>query len=123
MSVFADIEDLAPFEPVPGAVRIRRVEGERLTLAVVELAPNGVVAEHRHPQEQIGLCISGRITLTVGDVSREHGPGGTWVIASDVPHVATAGPDGAVVVEVFSPTRSDWAFPPLEPTTPVWPPR
>lgn len=123
MSVFADLEDIAPFDSVPGAVRIRRVEGDRLTLAVVELAPGGVVPMHRHPQEQIGLCVSGRITLDVDGEEREMGPGATWVIRSDLPHVATAGPDGAVVVEVFAPTRSDWTFPALEPQPPVWPAR
>lgn len=123
MSVFDHLETIPPFDSIPGAVRIRRVEGERLTLAVVELSPNAVVPEHRHPQEQIGICITGSLTFTVGDETREVGPGATWVILSDLPHVAAAGPEGAVVVEVFSPTRSDWDFPPLEPQAPVWPRR
>jgi hypothetical protein len=40
------------------------------------------------------------------------GPGGTWRILGDVPHEVTVGPDGAVVIDVFSPPREDWrAFP------------
>ncbi len=123
MTVFVDLDAIPPFDSVPGAVRIRRVEGERLTLAVVELSPGAVVPEHRHPQEQVGLCITGRLTFTVDGETRELGPGATWVIRSDLPHVAVAGPDGAVVVETFAPTRSDWDFPLLEPRPPVWPPR
>jgi quercetin dioxygenase-like cupin family protein len=121
--IHADIAAIPPLESVPGQVWIRRVEGERITLALVELAPGAVVAEHRHPQEQIGVCISGHITIDVEGEAVEHGPGGSWVITSDRPHVATAGPDGAVVVEAFSPLRSDWAFPVLEPSAPPWPPR
>lgn len=121
MSIFAELRDLEPFDSVPGQVRIRRVEGERITLAVVELSPDGVVPTHRHPQEQIGICITGRITLTVDGEEREMGPGGSWVIEADRPHVARAGSDGAVVIEVFNPTRSDWTFPLLDPQPPVWP--
>ena len=121
MSIFAELKDLQPFESVPGQVRIRRVEGERITLAVVELSPGGVVPTHQHPQEQIGICVTGRITLSIDGEEREMGPGGTWVITHDRPHIATAGPDGAVVVEVFSPTRTDWTFPLLSPQPPAWP--
>ena len=121
MSHFVDLESIPPFDTVPGAVRIRRVEGERLTLAVVELAPGAVVPEHRHPQEQIGICITGRITFTVDGETRELGPGGAWRVLSDRPHIAVAGPEGAVVIETFAPTRSDWDFPLLEPQPPVWP--
>ena len=52
------------------------------------------------------------------------GPGGTWRIRSDVPHEAHAGPQGAVVIDVFAPIRADWdALPTLEPTAPIWPAR
>ena len=39
-----------------------------------------------------------------------------------VPHSVTVGPDGAVVVEVFSPPRHDWAaIETLEPGPGRWP--
>jgi quercetin dioxygenase-like cupin family protein len=121
--IHAHIATIAPLESVPGQVKIRRIEGERITLALVELAPGAVVAEHRHPQEQLGMCIAGRITIDVEGDAEEHGPGGTWTITADRPHVATAGPDGAIVVEAFSPLRTDWTFPVLEPAPPPWPPQ
>jgi quercetin dioxygenase-like cupin family protein len=107
-----------------GAVRARKVDGERATLSVVELAPNSVVPGHRHENEQIGMCITGSITFTIGDERRELGPGGTWRIPSDTPHQASVGPAGAVVVDIFAPVRTDWNdLPSAPPSSPIWPPR
>jgi unsaturated pyranuronate lyase len=121
MTNLVDLEAIQPFDVWGDAVRARKVEGERLTLAVVELAPDALVPEHRHESEQIGICIEGTITFTIDGETRELGPGGTWRILSNRPHVARAGPNGAIVIDVFAPTRSDWQFAPLAPRTPAWP--
>ena len=123
VSNLVDLETVQPFDVWGEAVRARKIEGERQTLAVVELAPNALVPEHRHESEQIGICIEGSITFTIDGETRELGPGGTWRILSNRPHVARAGPDGAIVIDVFAPTRSDWNFELLEPRAPVWPRR
>jgi quercetin dioxygenase-like cupin family protein len=98
------------------------VEGERITLAVVELAPGAIVPEHRHEQEQLGICLQGSLRFRVGETVRELVAGGTWRIDSDDPHEVVAGPEGAVVIDVFAPIRSDWVFSSLEPRAPRWPP-
>jgi len=104
------------------AVRARRIEGERITLALIELAPDSTVPGHRHENEQLGMVITGRVTFTVGDETRELGPGGTWRIPSDTPHQVSVGPDGAVVIDIFAPTRADWdALPIQPPSPPIWP--
>ncbi len=123
MSNLVDLEAVPPFDVWGEAVRARKIEGERLTLAVVELAPDALVPEHRHESEQLGICIEGSVTFTVDGETRELGPGGTWRILSNRPHIARAGPHGAIVIDVFASTRSDWAFEPLEPRTPAWPRR
>jgi len=123
VSNLVDLESIPPFDVWGEAVRARKLEGERLTMAVVELAPGAVVPEHRHPQEQLGMVIEGEVTFTIEDETRHLGPGGTWRIPSNGVHVVTAGPGGAVVLDVFSPTRDDWDFPLLEPRAPVWPRR
>lgn len=103
-------------------VMARMVEGERMTLAIVEIAPGRRVPEHAHDNEQIGFVIEGSVTFTVGDEVRELGPGGTWRILSNVPHHVEVGPDGAVVAEAYAPGRADWArLPLLEPGRPAWP--
>jgi quercetin dioxygenase-like cupin family protein len=121
MSRLADLAAIPPFDVGGGSVRIRRMEGERITVGVFELAPGAVVAEHRHEAEQIGLCIRGQLTFTIADETRTLGPGGTWCIPSGVPHSAVAGPDGAIAIDAFSPIRDDWDVPVLEPRAPLWP--
>jgi quercetin dioxygenase-like cupin family protein len=121
MTDLADLDRIPPIQVFDG-VRVRRVEGDLVTLAVVELDPHAVVPEHRHPSEQHGMVITGRMDFRVGDERRTLGPGGTWRIRSNVPHEAVAGAEGAVVIDVFSPVRSDWdALATLEPVDPVWP--
>ena len=103
-------------------VRARRVQGDRLTLAVVELAPDSVVPGHRHENEQLGMVITGSVTFTIGDETRDLGPGGTWCIPSDTPHQVMTGPAGAVVIDVFAPVRADWDGLPIhDGVAPVWP--
>jgi len=105
------------------AVRACRIEGDRITLAVVELAPDAVVPGHRHENEQLGMVITGSLTFTVGDETRELGPGGTWRIPSDTPHQVSVGAAGAVVIDIFAPARADWdALPSQAPIAPLWPP-
>jgi quercetin dioxygenase-like cupin family protein len=121
MTDLADLDQIPPIQVFDG-VRVRRVEGDLVTLAVVELDPHAVVPEHRHASEQHGMVITGRMDFRVGDERRTLGPGGTWRIRSNVPHEAVAGAEGAVVIDVFSPIRSDWdVLPTLEKTEPAWP--
>lgn len=123
MDDLTDLAAIAPIDLQPGTVRGRRIEGDRLTVSVIEFGPGAIVPEHRHPHEQIGICLTGSITITIEDESRTMGPGGTWRILGDRPHVAVAGPDGAVAIEAFTPVRDDWADRAvLEPQPPVWPP-
>lgn len=122
MSNLVDITD-APLLALWGeTVRGRRIQGERLTLAVVELAPNAVVPEHRHEHEQLGMVIKGEVDFTLDGETRHLGPGGTWRILSNLPHNVNAGPDGAVVLDIFSPTRDDWDDRAIvEGSVPEWP--
>jgi quercetin dioxygenase-like cupin family protein len=69
------------------------------------------------------MVITGSVSFRVADEERELGPGATWRIPSDVPHEVKAGPEGAVVIDVFSPPRQeDWrGLEREEPRTPLWP--
>ena len=121
MAVLRTLSEIEPIQVWEG-IRARRVEGDQVTLAIVELDPDAVVPEHTHPAEQNGLVITGEMRFRVGEEERLLGPGGTWRILGGVPHTARAGPDGAVVIDVFSPIRSDWdAFPVLPLAEPRWP--
>ena len=46
----------------------------------------------------------------------------TWSIPSNVPHEVHVGADGAVVIDVFAPTRDDWREAPVvDERPPRWP--
>jgi quercetin dioxygenase-like cupin family protein len=122
MANLRDIGEVPAVDVWGDTVKARAIVGEGASLAVVELAPNAIVPEHRHANEQIGLCITGSITFTIDGERRELGPGGTWLILSNVAHDAVAGPDGAVVVDIFAPARTDWeTLPASAPKPTVWP--
>jgi quercetin dioxygenase-like cupin family protein len=107
MSIYGDLDSSRPIQVWDGLIA-RPVEGEQSTLAVVEMDPNIAVPEHSHANEQLGVLISGSMTFTVGGEVKEIGPGDTWRILGNVPHSVVSGPDGAVLVESFSPHRADW---------------
>jgi len=121
MSPFDDVREL-PLRRIWDGIHARVISGERLSLGVVELDPGAVAREHSHEHEQLGMVIRGTITFRIGDETRELGPGETWTIPSNVPHEATAGPEGAVLIDVFAPVREDWVeLEPAEPREPRWP--
>jgi len=122
MTNFQNLADLPLLAIWGDTVKARRVQGERITLAIVELEPNAVVVEHRHAAEQLGMVIRGQMHFTVDGETRDLGPGGTWRILGDRPHDVVAGPEGAVVIDVFTPIRSDWDEKAVVGTpTPRWP--
>lgn len=111
-----------PLQRIWHGVAARTVHGERISFGIVELDPGAVVPEHQHEQEQLGMVLSGEMQFRIGEERKTLGPGETWTIPSNVPHEVTAGPDGAVVIDVFAPVRSDWAaLEPEEPRAPRWP--
>jgi len=115
VSNFADIESLPVIDVWGDAVRARRIQGDRITMAVVELAPDSVVPGHQHEAEQLGMVIEGSVLFTIGDGRRQLGPGGTWRIPSNVAHQVTTGPNGATVIDLFAPPRDDWDALPVSP--------
>lgn len=106
---FYDPGQRAPKELAPGIVA-RTFWGERMLVAVVDLAPDAVLPMHSHPHEQSGVVLSGAITFVVAGETRRLGAGEVYIIPGGVEHRATAGPDGAVVTDVFSPVREEFKY-------------
>jgi unsaturated pyranuronate lyase len=108
MSSFSGLDRLEQIRIWDGITALA-VDGERTTLAVIELEPGSAVPEHRHDNEQLGVLVRGSLQFRIGSERRDVAPGGTWRILSGVPHQVTAGPNGALAVECFTPARGDWA--------------
>jgi quercetin dioxygenase-like cupin family protein len=122
VSPFDDVTKIRPQNVWGSAVVVRAVHGERLTFGVVELGPGALVPEHQHDNEQLGIVLEGSVSFRIDDETRELGPGSTWNIPSNAPHEVEAGPEGAVVIDLFAPGRADWQqLEPAEPREPRWP--
>ena len=107
MGAFDELDAL-PLQRIWERIAARSLHGERLTLSVVELDPGAVVAEHSHDNEQLGVVLSGSLVFRIGDEARELAAGALYRIPSNTPHEVEIGPEGAVVIDVFSPVRSEW---------------
>ncbi|HYA86091.1 MAG TPA: cupin domain-containing protein [Nitrospirota bacterium] len=83
------------------------VYGERTLLTEFKLGKGAILPTHSHPYEQTGYLVSGRIDLTIGNVSYQVRPGDSWCIPANVSHHAHAR-ENSTAIEVFSPVREDY---------------
>jgi quercetin dioxygenase-like cupin family protein len=104
---FAHFDDVEAFTVGEG-VHGRPLFGDKVMINVVEFAPGATVAAHSHPHEQLGIVLRGMQALVIDDVARELGPMEGYVLPGNVVHSAYCGPEGATVVDVFSPIREEY---------------
>jgi quercetin dioxygenase-like cupin family protein len=73
----------------------------------VLLEKDAKLPEHKHPHEQTGYLVKGKIRLFVDGLATEFSPGDSWNIAGNVSHRAEIAED-SVAIEVFCPVREDY---------------
>ncbi|TKB25253.1 cupin domain-containing protein [Desulfopila sp. IMCC35006] len=83
------------------------VHGEKTLMGRFKLARGAKIPPHKHPHEQTGLLISGRLLFTVENKEREVETGDSWCLPGGREHAVVALED-SVVVEIFSPVRADY---------------
>ena len=105
---FIDLSTFPFIEPVPGC-RLRTPHGQNLMLSYLEMEAGAEVPMHHHPHEQGGILLQGKVQLTIGDETRIVEAGSLFIIPPNVPHRAVAIDGRAVVLDVFSPIREDYA--------------
>lgn len=105
---FIDLDSIKPMEVIPGC-RMRTPFGENLMLSYLEMEDGAVVPLHDHPHEQGGILLKGRMELTIGEETRVVEAGSLFLIPPNTPHKAVAVDGPAVVLDVFSPVREDYA--------------
>ena len=94
-------------ESLKGIQQKTLVYGQKTLMVEFRLQKGAVLPMHKHPHEQTGYLVSGRLDLTIGNDTRQQGPGDSWCIPGDTEHGAKA-PEDSVAVEVFSPLREDY---------------
>lgn len=100
-------DDCPEFSPVPGS-RMQGAAGERLHANRVFMEPGAEIPEHAHENEQLGCVISGSCFLHIGGQQYELRAGMLFSIPSNVPHMVKAGPEGCMVIDIFTPPRDDF---------------
>jgi len=105
--MFTTRSDQGYIPVVDGVKRKTLVYGEKTLMTEFLLEKGKILPKHKHPQEQTGYLVSGKIVLVVEDEEFEANPGDSWVIPGNVEHWAKIIED-SVAVEVFAPVREDY---------------
>ena len=92
---------------VPGVQRKTLAVGEHSLMTKFVLEAGSELPSHKHPHEQVGFLVSGRLVLTIGDESCEMEPGDSWAVPGDEEHCAKV-IERAEAIEVFYPVRQDY---------------
>ncbi|MCY3607407.1 MAG: cupin domain-containing protein [Acidimicrobiaceae bacterium] len=88
-------------------VEAQILSGEHMHMIRAVYEPGATYEMHSHPHEQFSLLLSGRMLLTVGEETREIGPGDGWYAPGGVPHGGEVlGDEPAVFIDVYSPATT-----------------
>ncbi|MSO94218.1 MAG: cupin domain-containing protein [Thermoleophilia bacterium] len=104
---FVRFDNVTAFTLAEG-VEGRPLFGDRAMLNLIDFSAGATVPAHSHPHEQIGIVLRGMQALVIDGVSHELGPMEGYVLPGNVEHSAYCGPEGATVIDVFSPVREDY---------------
>ncbi len=94
--------------------------GQNVMVVRVELQPRATVDIHEHVSEQITMIERGSIILRLphGEETKLSA-GDMLVIPSSLPHGVLVGPEGCVLLDIFSPIREDFITGKLPPDAEV----
>ena len=95
-------------DQILGHVNIRTFAGEHLQLSLVDIPANVIVDWHSHPNEQMGMMVSGHATFFIGDEEKRLSPGDFYAIPGNVRHRVVAGDTPAQALDVFYPIRPEY---------------
>ena len=77
-----------------------------LTISMYRYAAGSRWEEHRHPEDQLTIVLSGEIAFRSGADELRLGPGAQLLIPGGVPHSATAGATEVVTLNVWPPREA-----------------
>jgi unsaturated pyranuronate lyase len=86
----------------PG-IRGATIVSDDLTVSMYRYDPGSEWEEHRHPEDQLTIVLSGEIAFRCGAQELRLGPGAQMLVPGGVPHAATAGAVEVVTLNVWPP--------------------
>jgi quercetin dioxygenase-like cupin family protein len=90
------------------AIKIRTCAGEHLQFSLVDIPAGGVVGEHAHANEQMGLVLEGEMDFTIGGETKRLRTGDVFRIPGGVVHSVVAGDRPVKALDVFYPIRDEY---------------
>jgi len=102
-------EEIKKF-PLVGKIDGRIIfSSERMMFLLVEVPPKGVVPEHSHPHEQMGLCLRGRAEFrSENDRAIVEEGMYYWMKSGEKHCVVSLSDETSVFLDVFNPPREDY---------------
>lgn len=94
-------------ELAPG-INTRIFPGDQAMLSVVKIDPHATGKLHAHPEEQWGVLLEGSAVRVQDGVETPVKPGDFWRTPGGVLHTIKAGPEGATILDIFSPPRDEY---------------
>jgi len=104
---FFKIDELPGAQMLPGIER-RAVWLDGVMLTFFTFAPNAVVPEHEHPNEQITVITKGAMEFTLGEETRLLRAGDGACIPPDMPHRAVVLDEPTEAYDAWNPPREDY---------------
>ncbi len=89
-------------------LRTRIFPGENVMVSVVRISPNRAGEIHSHPQEQWGIMLEGSGVRIQDGVEHEVKAGDFWQTPGNIAHGFRGGPEGALILDIFSPPRDEY---------------
>ena len=102
----SDLIEFLIFEGVSGKIVF---SSERVMFLLVEISPRGIVPEHTHPHEQMGICLKGRAVFRSGKEKAIVEDGMLyWIKPGEKHSVESLIDEPSLFLDVFSPPREDY---------------
>ncbi|MEM1074131.1 MAG: cupin domain-containing protein [Pseudomonadota bacterium] len=110
MSVSAHSWTTAPGEQLAEGIVRKGFRGSRIMLVQNILDPGSPeIPLHSHENEQLSICVSGRMTLWIEEVEYDMGPGTLIKIPTNAKHRGQQyGDEPCHIIDVFDPIREDY---------------
>jgi quercetin dioxygenase-like cupin family protein len=100
-------DDAERHEPEPGWMRVALAGSDRFSVEWFEKPPGHSSPMHHHENEQVCVCLDGRLVVQFDDERVELGPyDSVWIGANEPHRVGNDGEATAVGLDIFAPGRS-----------------
>jgi quercetin dioxygenase-like cupin family protein len=108
MSYYFPTPDECSHHSIFGKVETRTLAGDHLQFSLAEIPAGETIPSHTHPNEQLGIILSGMLKFTIAEETKMLRPGDVFRIPGGVPHSVVAQEELVRVLDVFYPIRDDY---------------